>query len=190
MSYLGLALSSNTLTACETGVGAQRESAFSEPRILVTVKPDSGAPLAPNVASPPAFRQDHFGYCYDGYKTSGKPALDLLRLGALCGPSNGMLAAQPRWTLSVQADAPALTVPLEAGDCVRVIAATTSPESFELEWREGDRQLRSCQQTSFGLCPPDGVVCSSAAGPVTLAVHSDGPLAGFMAEVWRLPGAR
>ncbi|MEN9579678.1 MAG: hypothetical protein RJA70_2687 [Pseudomonadota bacterium] len=187
-SYLALVLSSNHLIACQGGESRPQSVRVDPPRILAPRRPDAGVIDAPGAPTRSVSHRDHFGYCYGNYTTSGNPSLDLLRLGALCGPSNGMLAVQPRWNPRPQDADPELGIAVEAGDCLRVIAASASGAPFELEWRDGNELLVSCEQTHFGLCPADGVVCPSRSTSLTLGVHSDGPLDRFSAEVWRLPG--
>lgn len=173
---------------------------LDEPRIL-----SSGpafTPETPEAGSPRANEADNAERhaCYVGYRPSGRAALDLLRLGALCGPSNG-LAKEPELSLGVR-PLPAASdgeedllptvstlvhgVKVSAGECVWAAFATDAVRSeaaprVELQWLDAGEVVARCEADGAGMCPTTGPWCAARSGTYELVLEE----AGVRIQLWR-----
>ncbi|MEB2321382.1 MAG: hypothetical protein OZ921_02630 [Sorangiineae bacterium] len=126
-------------------------------------------------------RGGNWARCSSGFTVSGTPALDVMRLGLLCGPSNGMRKSPGGRAVAV------------AGDCFRAVAVggagVRALELVLLDAR-GARLASTTAERPLAVLEPDGAYCVAADGEVRTearATGGDGPVA---VELWRLQGAR
>lgn len=144
--------------------------------------------------------KNNFASCYSGYESGVSPELDVHRLGALCGPSNGLQAAESVITTERTQEATQRTVSVQRGDCVRLVAATSST-SVEVEIDKGEQTLESCEISPFGWCPAEGPLCLPNTGPpkvkLTLTTRiADPPKPGNRAplyvssQLWSYPAPK
>ena len=137
-----------------------------------------------------------FHKCYAGFAAGGDPALDVMRLGLLCGPVNGMkLLLDVTGTPAGASDEH--VVPVRAGDCVRVMAAVhRSVERFTVEVIGSERMLARGQGSSWLILDSEHPFCSSEAVNyrvvVTLQARADAGTsragaegAAYALQIWR-----
>jgi hypothetical protein len=128
--------------------------------------------------------------CYANYRPTGAPERDVARLGALCGPQNGMIAVRP--VAGGEATDTVADHRLEAGagDCFRIFAVAdafvsdlgvevVSPRGNAVTWdRNGDR---------WPVLNPDGPFCVFDAGTYTVRVRALQGRGRYALQIWRLP---
>ncbi|MCL2824015.1 MAG: hypothetical protein FWD57_08490, partial [Polyangiaceae bacterium] len=72
--------------------------------------------------------------CADGFRVSGMPARDVLRLSLLCGPYHGMRRTEHEWNGYVAELNPVeVDVVVESNHCVRVFAAADPTMEMKLD---------------------------------------------------------
>jgi hypothetical protein len=138
-----------------------------------------------------------FHKCYAGFSAGGDAALDVMRLGLLCGPVNGMkLLLDVTGTPAGASEQHVVAV--RAGDCLRVMAAVhRSIERFTVEVLGSEHGvLARGQGSSWLILDSEHPFCSSEATSyrvlVTLSARADaGPSrvapdgATYALQVWR-----
>ncbi len=136
----------------------------------------------------PAPSGANWGRCALHFTPEGKPDLDVMRLGLMCGPSNGMhrVVLGPKQH-SGGVGRVELRFPAHAGDCFRLlVVGEQGAGRIEVELADAHGKLLAKQSgrrrwTMLGL---DGPVCVPDAGQYHAKVHAErGQLA---VELWRL----
>jgi len=165
--------------------------------------PDEAAPREPAALSaprvpdsaPPAMRVSEsvggrWVSCYANYRASSAPERDVARLGAMCGPENGMIPACPIASGDANDNAQDHRFEAVAGDCFRVFAVAdafvadlgievTNPRGNAITWdRNGDR---------WPILNPDGLFCVFDTGTYTVRVRALQGKGRYAMQVWRLP---
>ncbi|HMJ13094.1 MAG TPA: hypothetical protein VK524_16850, partial [Polyangiaceae bacterium] len=180
----------------------QRTSSGSSPAGAVLDRqrraPATSESLAPNPGRVVFADAGVFAKCHSGFTSGGDPTLDVMRLGLMCGPSNGM-----KLLLDVASDLAALperhTLEVRAGDCFRVIAAASrAVAGLRVEVTAADeRVVARGAAPSWLILDSEYPFCSSEAGTYRVAVSaSSAPDAGaapvnsrtaaYALQVWRL----
>jgi hypothetical protein len=130
--------------------------AFDEPRITpATVASMAPVPLATKNVPMDSVEQ----YCSIGLQPSKDPKLDVQRFGAVCGASTGLVPLTPVFTKELSTPGAVTAHRLEPAECVRAIAASSSDELVDLEWKVRDRVLARCSIEGLGACPENGALC-------------------------------
>lgn len=143
----------------------------------------------------------HLHYCDAGFVGSGDPELDLVRLGAMCGVSNGLvhvasLAPQLRERASEELRASTGELALfewvsgssfrrEASTCGRLaigIAGDNHTPLTVLVRDSAQRIVAHCQLEGSGFCPPRALSCDAH----DVVLRSPGALTLLM-EWWAFP---
>lgn len=136
----------------------------------------------------PAPSGANWGRCALHFKPQGNPKLDAMRLGLLCGPSNGMHEV-PSKLQQRDAGVSRLSIGFRAsaGDCLRLLvvgapgAGRIEASLFDAQGKRLATQSGRRRWTMLGL---DGPVCVDRAGKYRATVRAEhGPLA---VELWRL----
>jgi hypothetical protein len=138
-----------------------------------------------------------FRKCYVGFAASGDPVRDVMRLGLLCGPVNGMRLGLD--VVGTAAGSEGHVVDVKAGDCFRVMAAAGDRfGSISVEVIASDqRVIARAAGKSWLVIDTDHPFCSSEAGSyrvvVALPARSDADAAGaetnapaYALQIWRL----
>lgn len=131
----------------------------------------------------PAKWTSHLEYCDHGFRPTGDVRIDLARLGALCGPSNGLTrATSVQRQLQLPGDdpvPPTVTARLrgrhEPGTCGRLavaVAPAFGAVVVQLQAEETSQILAECRLSKSGFCPPREVVCGAAVAAVQSDVDS------------------
>ncbi len=121
--------------------------------------------------------------CARGYRSSQDPKLDALRLGALCGPSNG-LALEPAWVFAPRDDDEVVRASLEEGECVWAVATSATVSKFELTWVGGANVVASCELEGFGWCPISEPLCVERPTELALQVGEEAGKPAPQIVVW------
>jgi hypothetical protein len=119
------------------------------------------APIATSLEALRSKGEDHLGYCAGGLRRSGDAAIDLLRLGALCGPANGLLPYEPAFEAVVDGNPVRRTFELKRRQCVRlgiVSEQTGKPVRVTLQPVGSTVGAVKCTE-AFGWCPPASAYC-------------------------------
>nr|AQQ74815.1 hypothetical protein [uncultured bacterium] len=127
-------------------------------------------------------------YCSAGLQPSGEPERDVHRLGVVCGAPTGLEPLAPAHTRTFDEPATIATHRLERAECVRVIAASSSDEAIDLEWKAQGDVLAHCQLKRLGLCPERAALCPEVEGARLLEVELvlSNPLeVGVALRLWR-----
>jgi hypothetical protein len=119
------------------------------------------------------------------------PKLDVMRLGLLCGPSNGMKKAHEAVGQAVpQAGAASEhRFPASAGDCFRVFAvAEPSVQDLDVEVLDpaGKRVAWDTSDDRWPIALPDGPFCALSDGEYRAVVRAASGSGRYAIEVWRL----
>lgn len=143
--------------------------------------------------------RSHLQYCDFGYTPTHRIDLDLVRLGALCGASNG-LTRGPRTVKEVQVSEP-LRIPLAelSRGCGRVVVAvqgtneatadrqTLSSHQLLVRVESGGRVVASCDLWHSSWCPAAEVICDLPDAFLTLDTGIREEPAKVGVEVWHRP---
>jgi hypothetical protein len=168
----------------------------NRPRVEAGAKPDAGSAKAVSewiapfdlVDAGPAPSGANWGRCALHFTAHGRPRLDVMRLGLMCGPSNGMRRV-PATDLRVDGGIGRtdLGFRASAGDCFRLLVVGV-PGSGRIEARLLDAQGKAVAAQSgrrrFTMLGLDGPVCVDRSGRYRATVRAErGPLA---VELWEL----
>ena len=128
--------------------------------------------------------------CYGRYRPTSTPRRDVLRLGLLCGPVNGMRLVG--WTIEGEATDAATEhgLDLDAGDCLRVFAVSEqSVLDFSVEVRDPKGGLVAADRSGdrWPILNPDGPFCVMQAGRYALRVRTRQGGGRYAMQVWKLP---
>src|SRR5690606_13581189 len=110
--------------------------------------------------------------------------LDVLRLGALCGPPHGLLTRQPALRADPEQAAATELTHLERGECDWAAVGTAPPRAVELQWVERGRLLTSCEVHQPGWCPTSGPLCADSPSDLELS-WDDTVDATLVLQIWR-----
>jgi len=128
--------------------------------------------------------------CYGHFRPKSTPERDVMRLGLLCGPANGMRLVGSTFT------GDASDVPTEhgfvarAGECFRVFAvAEASVADLGVEVRDAKGLPVASDHNSdrFPILNPDGPFCLLDVGTYSLRVHARKGRGRYAMQLWRLP---
>lgn len=153
----------------------------------------SSAPAAPPAAPSgdagrPAPSGGNWLKCYAQFQPRARPDLDVMRLGLMCGPSNGMRkAAEARETASSEPREHRFKV--EAGDCYRIFAvAEPSVEDLDVEvfGPTGGRVAFDTSDDRWPVVAPDGPFCAFEPGELRAVVRAQRGQGRYAIEIWRL----
>lgn len=151
--------------------------------------------------------KSHLEYCSVGFRSTRNPRVDVARLGALCGPSNGSSRA---WSTELRVDdLPSSDEPVrhhwrgarEAKGCGRFLVGFVPDDGAALIVEVGGREPSQveCRLSQSGWCPSDHWVCD----PTQLGLRAAAPpreaesgealpalsLSKVNVEWWALPSA-
>lgn len=144
-----------------------------------------GKPVARAGSAPHTGHRDHYQYCDSGFQPSGNPELDVWRLGALCGPSNGLERWEKLQRSNAGSEAAArFEFETEEVVCVRVAAAVEHGQAFEIEVSRNDQVVASCALKGAGWCPERGPACDGSGEPLVLELLLHGSQRLVAAQVW------
>ena len=159
--------------------------------------PPSAAPAVsalPPVPSPaldaggPAPSGGNWLKCYAQFQPRTRPDLDVMRLGLMCGPSNGMRkVAESQDTAS--SDAKEHRFQAESGDCYRVFAvAEPGVEDLDVEVLspQGARVAFDTSDDRWPVVKPDGPFCVFDPGEYRAVVRAQRGQGRYNIEIWRL----
>jgi hypothetical protein len=113
--------------------------------------------------------------------------LDLTRLGALCGPGNGLLAFEPPFQATASASASLRReLELRPDQCLRVAVATDDPtQTIQVVIAQADGTQPETCRVGFGWCPPSGVWCTPS-GSASVEFSGQGADVQFQTRLWTL----
>lgn len=176
-----------TVAGCKRASPRDQERPLPHPSLPAPAKsrPAPSAPTAtPRDAGPEiadatsdVFRGGNWVRCYGGFKPGDTPHLDAMRLGLMCGPSNGMRRL------------PASTFVANAGDCYRVVAAgAPGVQALEIDVVDaaGQRIATTTREARWAVLEPNGAFCVPGAGTYRVDVKVARGEGGTAVEVWRL----
>ncbi|MCC6903976.1 MAG: hypothetical protein IT377_33725 [Polyangiaceae bacterium] len=152
----------------------------------------SGSAPAPAPATPDAGGAAPSGgnwlKCYAQFQPRTRPDLDVMRLGLMCGPSNGMRkAAESRESASSEPKEHRFQA--EAGDCYRIFAvAEPSVEDLDVEVfaPNGTRVAFDTSDDRWPVVQPDRPFCVFDAGEFRAVVRAQRGQGRYNIEIWRL----
>jgi hypothetical protein len=134
---------------------------------------------APTTTNPSAGRKSHLEYCDQGFRTTSNSRVDLTRLGALCGVSNGLTRVWSHdWLVDGResGDGPFVEQELRgasaAAGCGRfAIGFVHDNEAPELvvDALARDQRLSECRLSQSGFCPSHSLVCNPTRVKLQLA---------------------
>mgnify|MGYP001184981086 CR=1 FL=1 len=177
------------------GIESAPAATASAPMPSATAKrpaPQEAQPSAPPASSAtPAPVGGLWLSCYSGFTPRSDPKLDVMRLGVLCGPQNGMSKLTEAREAKVQDGGPGQEHPFDAspGECFRIFAvAEPGVEDLDVEVLSPS-QKRIAFDTSDDRWPvvkPDGPFCVSEAGSHRARVRAQRGGGRYAIEIWRL----
>lgn len=215
--YIGVA----GLSACraENGtrdskatLGASSEGRPGTPSSALTTADlaDAGRPIAPAATSPESSPEraatrlhiddtatddggaNHYADCYEGFAAGVLPEVDVMKLGLLCGPSNGMVerperydglidetGAEGRHVLRVRRD-----------ECFRAVASSEAAvDDLEMEIREtaGDSRALTNLDAHWAVAPENAPLCVKHDGSLELRVRTHGGRGRYVLRLWTFP---
>jgi hypothetical protein len=129
--------------------------------------------------------------CYASFQPRTRPELDVMRLGLLCGPSNGMkkVADAPLAPIGSGGAGREHRFAAHAGDCFRVFAvADPGVEDLDVEVLDpsGARVAFDTSDDRWPIVAPDGPFCVFKDGEYRAVVRAQRGSGRYAAEIWRL----
>lgn len=171
------------------------------PSALPVASPAPDPPAAPDASSVPGpdgaadARAAPVGgnwlKCYASFRPRADPKLDVLRLGTLCGPSNGMRKVTDAREAEV-ADGGAGREhrwAARSGDCYRIFAVgDPSVEDLDVEVYDprGARIAWDTSDDRWPIVKPDGPFCVFSDGDYRAVVRAQRGAGRYAVEIWRL----
>ncbi|MEZ4224047.1 MAG: hypothetical protein R3B13_24070 [Polyangiaceae bacterium] len=156
----------------------------------------SAAPSAPAASAPaeaghPAPVGGLWLACYSGFAPRTQPKLDVMRLGLLCGPQNGMTKLTDTKEADVTEGGKGREHAFEAqaGDCYRIFAvAEPSVEDLDIEVLSpsGRRVAFDSSDDRWPVVKPDGPFCVTEDGVHRARVQAQRGHGRYAVEIWRL----
>lgn len=148
------------------------------------------APDAP-VLDGAAFEGGNWVKCYEHFRLGTRPKVDLMKLGMLCGPSNGMRRLTKLGVKPLKGRVGSLLTWFgHRGECYRVFAIAspgTSRVSIQVEGPGHQRLVEISSARRWVVAGPRGPFCSERAGRYRARIRVDHTKARPEAAVWRLP---
>jgi hypothetical protein len=129
--------------------------------------------------------------CYAHFQPRTDPNLDVMRLGMMCGPSNGMKKASADKDVELPAGGGAREHrwQAEAGDCYRIFAVgEPTIEDLDIEVLDpaGKRIAFDTSDDRWPIVKPDGAFCVFQPGPYRAVVRAQRGAGKYAIEIWRL----
>ena len=129
--------------------------------------------------------------CYASFAPRTDPELDVMRLGLLCGPSNGMrkLTDARESKLRDGGAAREHRFAAQAGDCYRIFAVgEPSVEDLDVEVfnPKGARIAWDTSDDRWPVVAPDGPFCVFSEGEHRAVVRAQRGAGRYAVEIWRL----
>jgi hypothetical protein len=150
------------------------------------------APIAPPPAGARAAPTGgNWRKCHANFQPRDQPELDVLRLGVLCGPSNGMRKVSEAKQAQV-ADGGAGQEHrwrAQAGDCYRIFAVgEPGIEDLDVEVfaPNGARVALDTSDDRWPIVNPDGPFCVFEEGDYRAVVRAQRGSGRYAVEIWRL----
>jgi len=130
--------------------------------------------------------------CYAHFRPESTVARDTLRLGMLCGPSNGMkaLGVVQTGAFDKDNDTHEHDVLLKRGECVRAFAvAERSVAGFQVALIGPTGEVLATEQASdrWPVLQADRPVCVATEGTYKLRVRNGKGTGAYAVQGWRLP---
>ncbi len=144
------------------------------------VAPAPAAPRAARVvgdATSDVFRDGNWVRCYTGFEPRGTPALDVLRLGLMCGPSNGMRRVA------------GASFGVKQGECYRVfVVGDAGVQALEVSVVDHAGRLvaSSAADRRWIVLEPGGAFCSPEDDDYRVEARVTRGRGKTALEVWRL----
>jgi hypothetical protein len=186
------------MTGCRTD-HAEPAPAATAPSATATPSASAPAPVASakpkraarDAAAPDGGRAAPVGgnwlKCYANFQPRNDPKLEVMRLGLLCGPSNGMKKAYDAEGQAVSGMEHRFEA--GAGECFRVFAVgAPSIEDLDVEVFDpsGKRLAWDTSDDRWPIVDPDGPFCTLAAGQYRAVVRAARGSGRYAVEIWRL----
>jgi hypothetical protein len=129
--------------------------------------------------------------CYAHFQPRTTPAVDVMRLGMMCGPSNGMRKVTGVPETAVSQDSPAREhrFRASAGDCYRIFAVgSPSIEDLDVEVldEKGRRVAFDTSDDRWPIVKADGAFCVLDDGDYRAVVRAQRGSGSYAIEIWRL----
>lgn len=160
----------------------------ADPAPVVDARRVHPAPLTSDerrYASERGAPRDHFEYCDAGFVASGNPELDVWRLGALCGPSNGLERQHELERSTSGPEQPQrFRFDVQGHSCVRVAVAVGHGREVEVELIRGEQVVANCMLAGAGWCPPRAAVCDWGESPLIVELLVAGAPGAVAAQLW------
>jgi hypothetical protein len=151
---------------------------------------DAGEPADADVDGRPAPVGGNWLSCYSGFTPRTDPKLDVMRLGLMCGPSNGMHKhASDQSEVKAGAAGREHRFEVAAGECFRVFAVA-EPRVKDIDVQilddKGRRIAFDTSDDRWPVVKPDGPFCAVEAGALRAVVRAQNGSGRYAIEVWRL----
>jgi hypothetical protein len=210
MRCLGVALTLTTgVIACDR---AQPATAASAPdaaassgavipaRVVDATAPPSDVAPASDAAVTPAVATTHrpepiggtWVTCYGRFRPTSTPERDVLRLGLLCGPANGMKQLGPVLQGDATDGGAEHVFDAKAGECFRLFAvgdAGVANLGLELRDPKGMPIGADHGDDRWPVVNSDGPVCVMDDGRYTVRVRARKGAGRYALTIWKLPAA-
>jgi hypothetical protein len=128
--------------------------------------------------------------CYASFSPRTRPEIDVLHLGLMCGPSNGMKQVVASGASRIeQGKEREHRFDALAGDCYRVFGvAEPSVEDLDVEVLDpaGKQLAVDTSDDRWPIVKPDGPFCVFADGQYRVVARAQRGAGNYALEIWRL----
>lgn len=171
---------------------APLSSASAAPSALPSAPPPAPSAQASPAAdaAPPAPSGGNWLKCYAQFQPRTRPELDVMKLGLMCGPSNGMRkAAASEGVLAEAGKEREHRFKAESGDCYRIFTvAEPAVEDLDVEvlGPSGAKVAFDTSDDRWPIVKPDGPFCVFTEGEYRAVVRAQRGQGKYAIEIWRL----
>jgi hypothetical protein len=127
--------------------------------------------------------------CYGPFRPAGTPERDVVRLGRLCGPVNGMKLLGTVIEAEATEGFAETRVNATLGQCLRIFAvADAAVRALMVEVRDAHGAIVAADHNNdrWPILNPDGPFCITEAGELTVRVRARGARGKFAMAIWSL----
>lgn len=165
-------------------------AAKAAPSVAAATPVDSAGVLA--AAAGDAERAAPAAACHTGFAPSESPRVDVVRLGAACGPVSGLTElAKTTGVVDETGRGPVLRWTAERGDCFRLFAVAAAPVEdvrVEIKTPHGEARIVESPSRRWAVVGEDAPFCAPREGQFEASFTAPAGRGEVVASVWR--GAR
>jgi hypothetical protein len=149
----------------------------------------AAASAKPDAAADAANDGGNWSKCYEHFRPGQQPKIDVLQLGMMCGPSNGMRQVTPTTKPLKEKTGALYAWFARPGECYRLFVVSppgSARLTAEIRAPTGARLAELSTRRRWLVVNPDASLCVKRAGRYLATVWAEHATAPPEAQLWRL----